>query len=147
MIGIPLTFVKQVKTGTDEMGNAVNSAYEMIVDDCLIAPISEPATAREQQAMHQNKDQVRIHLPKAFTGDISSSDVVFGGKRFHVDSDGVVFMNENTPTRWNRYFRAELVENYVTDNTIFLDAFLTEDGTGFFVTENANFYFAQEMVS
>ncbi|WP_438980195.1 hypothetical protein, partial [Polynucleobacter sp.] len=90
--------------------------------------------------------QLRIHLPKSFTGDISDSDVVWGGKRFHIDSDSVVFMAENTPTRWNRYFRAEFVENYSTFAMPSLNAFITEDGLDFFTTENNNYFFAQEVV-
>jgi hypothetical protein len=107
MIGTTLTFVKQVASGVDDMNNPTTTATNVAVADCLIAPVSEPATAREEQAMHQSKDQVRIHLPKAFTGDVSSSDVEWNGKTFRLDSDSVVFMSGNTPTRWNRYIRAE----------------------------------------
>ena len=146
MKGIALTFNKQYQNGTDALNNPVNSVIEMVVDDCLIAPISEPTNARDQQAMAQSKDQLRIHLPKSFTGDISDSDVVWGGKRFHIDSDSVVFMAENTPTRWNRYFRAEFVEHYSTFAMPSLNAFITEDGLDFFTTENNNYFFAQEVV-
>ncbi len=107
MVGTTLTFAKQSSTSTDDMGNAVMTTTDIDVEDCLIAPITEPANAREQQALQQSRDQVRIHLPKAFTGDVSDSDVIWDGKTFHLDSDSVAFMNENTPTRWNRYFRAE----------------------------------------
>lgn len=109
MTGTTLTFTLNTQTGTDSMGNPIFSKANVPVADCLIAPISEPATAREVQAMRQSKDQVRIHIPKAYTGDLSNSDVVWDGKTFHLDSDSVVFMNENTPTRWNRYFRAEAI--------------------------------------
>lgn len=85
---------------------------EVEVEDCLIAPIAEPATTREQQALQQDRDQVRIHLPKAFDGDVSGSQVEWNGKLFQLDSDSVVFMAANTPTRWNRYIRAECVMNY-----------------------------------
>lgn len=129
------------------MNNPISSTIDIVVADCLIAPMSEPLSAREQQAMGQNRDQVRIHLPKAFPGDISDSDVTFGGKTFHIDSDSVVFMAENTPTRWNRYFRAELVANHRPVGSFLLDGFLTEDGNGFFIAENAYYYFAQEMVA
>lgn len=91
------------------MNNPVNETVNVIVDDCLIAPITEPSNAREQQAMEQSRDQVRIHLPKAFTGSVADSYVMWGGRKFRVDSDSVVFMPENTPTRWNRYFRAEAI--------------------------------------
>lgn len=106
--GTTLSFAKQVPGTPDAMGNPVNTVTNIEVADCLIGPMTEPLSAREQQALEQSKDQVRIHLPKAYTGDVSDSDVVWNGKTFHVDSDAVVFMPENTPTRWNRYFRAEV---------------------------------------
>jgi hypothetical protein len=109
MKGITLTFAKQVPGTSDAMGNPVNTVTDIEVDDCLIAPITEPISAREQQAVEQSKDQVRIHLPKTCTDDISDSDVTWDGKVFHLDSDSVVFMADNTPTRWNRYIRAECV--------------------------------------
>jgi hypothetical protein len=109
MKGITLSFAKQVPGTPDAMGNPVNTITNIEVADCLIAPITEPVSAREQQALEQSRDQIRIHLPKAYTGDVSDSDVVWDGKKFHLDSDSVVFMAENTPTRWNRYIRAEAV--------------------------------------
>ena len=109
MKGITLIFHKQVQTGLNEFNEPITEIQDISVDDCLIAPITEPASAREQQAMEQSRDQVRIHLPKASSADVSDSDVDWGGKVFHLDSDSVVFMNENTPTRWNRYVRAECI--------------------------------------
>lgn len=109
MTGTQLTFIKQVANGTDSFNDPTYTTSNVVVADCLIAPITEPTTAREQQAMEQSKDQVRIHMPKASTADVSNSTVVWDGKTFKVDSDSVVFMEENTPTRRNRYFRAELV--------------------------------------
>lgn len=108
MKGITLTFTKKVQGDTyDSFGNPTIATTVVSVDDCLIAPITEPANQREEQAMSQGKIQVRIHLPKSFTGDVSDSDVEWDGKVFHLDSDSVKFMNENCPTKWNRYFRAE----------------------------------------
>ncbi len=108
MKGIKLTFKKTVDgDAKDAFGNATKTAETVTVDDCLIAPITEPTNDREEQALRQEKIQVRIHLPKAFTGDVSDSDVEYDGKIFHLDSTSVVFMEGNCPTRWNRYFRAE----------------------------------------
>ncbi len=109
MKGTTLTFVKKVANGTDSLNNPTYTTQDIEVDDCLIAPITEPATAREAQAMEQSKDQVRIHLPKADDSDVSGSSLTWGGKTFTLDSDSVVFMDENTPGRWNRYLRAESV--------------------------------------
>ena len=105
-----LTFIKTVEgSELDPFGNPITSTQEIAVDGCLIAPITEPTNHREEQAMEQGKIQVRIHLPKTFTGDVSNSDVTWNDKTFHLDSDSVAFMNENCPTAWNRYFRAEAV--------------------------------------
>lgn len=105
---LTLTFTKTVQGDeVDAFGNAKESTQEITVGGCLIAPIAEPTNKREQQALEQGKDQVRIHLPKTFTDDIGDSDVEWGGKIFHLDSSSVQFMNENCPTQWNRYFRAE----------------------------------------
>ena len=149
MRGMPITFVKEFQSDTDEMNNPIHTKLDMVVDDCLVAPITEPASAREQQAMHQQKDQVRIHLPKAFDGDISGSTFVYNYKEFRVDSDSVSFMRGNTPTRWNRYFRAEFVRNYSGEGDFLVDGFITEGADFLFVPEDSNnyYYFAQEMVS
>lgn len=109
MKGIALTFVKKVESGKDALNNPTYTTEDIVVADCLIAPITEPANAREQQAMEQSRDQVRIHLPKSYTGDVGGSTVAWDGKAFSLDSDSVKFMDGNTPTRWNRYFRAESV--------------------------------------
>ncbi len=148
MIGIDLTFVKEMHTGTDELNNPVFTTAEFEVEDCLVAPITEPANIREQQAMAQSRDQIRIHIPKLSNIDVSNSEVVYDGKVFRVDSDSVVLMAANTPTRWNRYFRAEYVSNYVAFPTgdFTVDSFITEESNEYFITENGNYYFAQEVV-
>lgn len=112
MIGVTLTFTQQIANGVDALNNPTFSTSEIEVDDCLVAPITEPVSIRESQAIAQAKDQVRVHLPKSFTGDVSSSSFVWDNKVFQLDSDSVVFMSGNTPTRWNRYFRAEYIGNY-----------------------------------
>lgn len=107
MVGMTLTFNKRVAGALDAMGDPTYTITQIVVSDCLVAPIAEPTNSREQQALEQSKLQVRIHLPKSFTGDVSRSEVDYGGKTFSLDSDSVAFMPGNTPTRWNRYFRAE----------------------------------------
>lgn len=118
------------------MNNAVYDVLPITIADCLIAPITEPSDAREQQAMNQSKDLVRIHLPKATTEDVSNSYVLWDDKLFHLDSDSVVFMAENTPTRWNRYFRAECLGTRDDPNN--------ESIIGFFITEDSDNYLQQE---
>ena len=109
MVGMEITFIQEVAGEPDAMNNPTYNTQEIVVDDCLVAPITEPATAREQQAMEQSKDQVRVHMPKTDDTDVGNSSFVYDGKTFRLDSSSVKFMDDNTPTRWNRYFRAESV--------------------------------------
>lgn len=111
MKGLQITFNKQVADKYDDFNNPVTKIIKIVVDDCLVAPVTEPISAREQQAINQARDQVRVHLPKSFSGDVSASTFEYGGKTFTLDSDSVVFMPENTPTRWNRYLRAECLNS------------------------------------
>lgn len=111
MVGMEIDFIQKVASGTDDLNNPTYTTQTVTVADCLVAPITEPTTAREQQAMEQSKDQVRVHMPKASSADVAGSSFVYNGKVFTVDSDSVIFMAGNTPTRWNRYFRAECVNN------------------------------------
>lgn len=105
--GMQITFIKQVAAGVDALNDPTYTTQEITIDDVLVAPITEPANARESQALAQSRDQVRVHLPKASDDDISDSTFVYDGKTFRVDSDSVKFMAANTPGRWDRYFRAE----------------------------------------
>lgn len=106
--GITLTFVHKIKTGEDGMNNPVFNTENVEVDDCLVAPVV-PSAAPEQQAMTQTRGQIEIHLPKTFTGDIGGSTVDWDGQTYRVDNSGAKFMTENTPGRWNRFFRAEVI--------------------------------------
>lgn len=107
--GMAITFKKQVAGAVDDLNDPTYTEEDITVQDVLIAPITEPSNAREAQALEQSRDQVRVHLPKANDQDISDSTFVYDGKTFKVDSASVKFMDENTPGRWNTYFRAECV--------------------------------------
>lgn len=106
--GITLVFKKKVQAGTDGMNNPVYNSEDVEVADCLVAPIVPTAVA-EQQAMTQTRGQIEIHLPKVYAGDVGGSTVDWSGNTYRVDDDGAVFMEENTPGRWNRFFRAEVI--------------------------------------
>lgn len=146
MQGVALTFQKDVQITEDDFNDPVIARQDVVIEDCLIAPIVEPANAREQQAIDQSKLQVRIHLPKATSEDISNSNLIYDGEVFRVDNDSVVFMDENTPTRWNRYFRAEAIGQYLGDDegeTITI--FTTEDGNYLFTDESEEFILGDEV--
>lgn len=106
--GMTLTFKRKVQAGTDGMNNPVYNTQNIVVHDCLVAPIV-PSAAPEQQAMTQTRGQIEIHLPKTFAGDVGGSTVEYMGEAYRVDDSGAVYMPENTPGRWNRNFRAEVI--------------------------------------
>lgn len=109
MKGMTITFTKRVENGRDSMNDPTYTTQQVAIDDCLVAPPTEPVNISEQQAIDQSRDVVRVHLPKASAEDVSHSTFMYGGKEFSISSSAVEFMLENTPTRWNRYFRAESV--------------------------------------
>ena len=107
--GMTVVFKKRIAAGVDALNNPMYTSADISIDDCLIAPITEPSNAREAQAIEQSRDQVRVHLPKVNDQDISDSEFTYEGKVFRVDSASVQFMDVNTPGRWNTYFRAECI--------------------------------------
>lgn len=137
MKGISIEFKSRVETSRDALNEPVYSIVGITVGNCLIAPLTEPATAREQQAMEQARDQVRVHFPKTFDDDLGGSYFAWDGKIFQMDSTSVKLMEENTPTAWNRYTRAESVGRYDVDNPndIWLHFFVTEDSQYILVNE------------
>lgn len=110
-----LVFKKQVQKTVgdipqvDDFNNPIMEISNVTVDDCLIAPITEPTNAREQLAMEQSRDQVRVHISRYDNKDVSDSTFTYNGKTFRVDSQSVDFMETNCPTKWVRYFRAEAI--------------------------------------
>ena len=105
--GMTVVFTKRNQSGTDAIGNPIYETEQISVDDCLLAPPSEPVSAAEQQAITAGKRVLRVHLPKTFTGDVSNSTISYNSHTYRIAQDADPLMPENTPTRWNRYFRAE----------------------------------------
>ena len=70
------------------------------IDDCLIANNGSPNASRPQ---------ILIHLPKTDNHVVDGSFVRHEGHDWFVVGTTVSQMNENTPTRWNRYAIAERI--------------------------------------
>lgn len=107
---IALEFTKKVPTGAkDGLNNPIYSEDTFEIDGCLIAPITEPLDRVESAALDRDVAIVRIHLPKTSIADVSNCTTPYGGQIWRIVGKPVAFMNENTPTPWNRYVRAEAV--------------------------------------
>lgn len=70
------------------------------VEDCLVANNGSPNVRRPQ---------ILIHLPKTFKGEVDGSFVEYEGEEYHVVGTTAADMDDNTPTKWNRYAIAERI--------------------------------------
>lgn len=71
------------------------------ISDCLIANNGSPNAIRPQ---------ILIHLPKTDSHVVDGAWVNHNGFSWHVVGTTTPQMDENTPTRWNRYAIAERIK-------------------------------------
>lgn len=71
------------------------------ISDCLIANNGSPNATRPQ---------ILIHLPKTDSHVVDGAWVNYNGFSWHVVGTTTPQMDENTPTRWNRYAIAERIK-------------------------------------
>lgn len=71
-----------------------------VINDCMIANNGTPNSTRPQ---------ILIHLPKADSHVVDGAFVEYDGHDYHVIGTTAVQMDDNTPTRWNRYAIAERI--------------------------------------
>lgn len=72
------------------------------IDDCMVANNGSPNTERPQ---------ILIHLPKNDSHEVDGSFVNYDGHDYHVIGTTAAQMDDNTPTRWNRYAIAERIKS------------------------------------
>lgn len=70
------------------------------VDGCLVANNGSPNATRPQ---------ILIHLPKTDTHVVDGAFVAYEGHSYHVVGTTAKQMDDNTPTKWNRYAVAERI--------------------------------------
>lgn len=109
MKGMTLKFSIKNQVGTNAMGDPIISRSVIVISDCLVEPVND-TPRRDQMALDQGVDQVRVHIPKNCNAKLGGATFMYDGKVFMVDSDSVEYMIWNTPTRWNRNFKAQAVE-------------------------------------
>jgi len=78
--------------------NQDGTTSNFVVKDCLIAQSGSPASRRPQ---------VIVHLPKADPVDVTGAWFEYERITYHVIGVEAPSIQENTPTRWNRYIIAE----------------------------------------
>lgn len=103
MRGVSVIVHTPTESTVDRFGNAEETWSTSTVDDVLISP---GATA-DLEASRPEGVQVAytMHFPKTFTGSLEGCKVElpepYSGV-YRVIGDPRPYMDENTPTRWNR---------------------------------------------
>ncbi len=90
MKGITLNFTNRP--------NSDGTVSNFSIDDCLISSNGSPTTLRPQ---------VIVHLPKTSTQNVNDAWFKWDGETYHIIGTTPKGIDENVPTRWNRYFIAE----------------------------------------
>lgn len=93
----------------DRLGNPVDTWTTETVSDVLIAP----GATESLEASRPEGVQVAfsLHFPKAWTGSLEGCKVelpVPWGGTYRVIGSPQSYMDENTPTRWNRTVEVEV---------------------------------------
>lgn len=70
------------------------------IKDCLVANNGSPNARRPQ---------ILIHLPRTSDKVVDGAWINYQGFSWHIVGTTVSQMDENTPTRWNRYAIAERI--------------------------------------
>ena len=101
--GTTVTVLTPYTNGTDRFNNVVYGLTGAEVDDVLVSP----ASTELLEAARENGVSVSytLHFPKTFTGSLEGCEIELPAPwsgRYRVVGNPQPYMDENTPTRWNR---------------------------------------------
>lgn len=80
--------------------NEDGSTSNHLIADCLIGQNGSPTGSRPQ---------IIVHIPKTDDTDVTGAWINYRGGSYHVIGVTVPGIQENIPTRWNRYVVAEKI--------------------------------------
>ncbi|MFP3156335.1 hypothetical protein LQZ18_18305 [Lachnospiraceae bacterium ZAX-1] len=85
----------------DSLGNPIQEEVLVDVPNILIEPTSDQEVL-ETTDLYGRKAKYTLHIPKGDTNDWESTEVLFYGERWRTIGKGREWMEENTPTAWNK---------------------------------------------
>lgn len=106
MLGRTVYVETPIEGTTDRLGNPVITWTEPVsVDNVLIAP----ASTDDMEAARVNGYTLALtlHFPKTWTASLQGCRITVGGEVYRVVGDPHPYMDENTPTDWNRPVNVE----------------------------------------
>lgn len=108
MRGIPVTLYERTQTGTDPANRPTYTEPAVVVDDVLVAPLSDdeiiqPLNLTGKRARYQ------LGIPKGDTHAWEGNRVEFFGEVFRVIGHPTEGIDDMIPLRWNKKVKVESI--------------------------------------
>ena len=93
----------------DDFGDPVTTETHVDVPGVLVYPTTADAIVTDLQ-IYGKRSIYELCIPKGDTHSWEDKFVEFFGKRFHVFTPEIEYIEENEPLRWNKKVRVECIE-------------------------------------
>lgn len=107
--GITVTLYAKTQTGVDAFGEPVFTETPVSVPNVLVTPTTNDAIVTDLQ-LYGKRSVYELCIPKGDAHDWRDVRVSFFGKTFRTFATDVEWIGANTPTKWNRKVKVELIE-------------------------------------
>lgn len=101
IVGETITVLHPSTDATDPFGAPIKEFVEESVENVVIHP-AEPSDYTDTNRPDGALIQWVLHFPKSYTASLRECRVVVRGETYDIEGDPMPYMNENTPTPWNR---------------------------------------------
>ena len=107
--GITITLMQKTQTGTDPIGNPVNSETAEQVDNVLIGSPTTQEILDTNQLYGRTLSYV-LGIPRGDNHNWVNQKVVFFGKTFHTIGEPIQGIVAVIPLKWDKKVMVELVD-------------------------------------
>lgn len=106
--GITVTLHKKTQTGVDGFGHPTFSVEAVLVDNVLVAPMSDEEIV-DTLNLTGRRAVYQLGIPKGDTNDWENVDVEFFGRRFHTIGMSTEGISNMIPLEWNKKVKVECI--------------------------------------
>lgn len=99
----------QTAIGADAFGEPIAAEAPVQVPGVLVCPAANDAIITDLQ-IYGKRTAYELCIPKGDTHNWEDKDVAFFGKRFHVFSPEIEYIDANVPLCWNKKVKVERIE-------------------------------------
>jgi len=104
--GVPVVLWEEAQTGTDDWNQPIKTESPTVVENVLIAPVSEQEVM-DMLTLHGARVVYQLGIPKGDRHDWHDKKVEFFGRTWHTVGDIVEGIEAMIPLDWNRKVRVE----------------------------------------